>query len=149
MAARRPSTTDTEQEGFSSEERAAMKERAKEVRAAKRGPKVDPEEARLAKIAELPKGDRAIAERIHALVRQAAPGLAPKLWYGMPSYARDGKVVLFFQAAAKFDTRYSTLGFNDLAQLDDGNIWPTAYAITKLTKADEARIAELIKQAAG
>ena len=141
--------TGTEPDGFSAEERAAMKERAKEVRATKRGPKVDPEQELLARVAELPEAEREIAERIHAIVRQSAPDLAPKLWYGMPSYARGGKVVVFFQAASKFDTRYSTLGFNDLAALDDGNMWPVAYALTKLTKADEKQIADLVKRAAG
>ena len=90
-----------------------------------------------------------IAQRVHAIVKEAAPGLSPKLWYGMPSYARDGKVVLFFQAASKFETRYSTLGFNDLANLDDGTMWPTAYAITRLTDANEKQVADLVKRAVG
>ncbi len=150
MAGTRKTTTKTaEPEGFSAQERAAMKERAKELRTTRRGPKVDPEEALLAAIAELPDKERAIAERVHAIVRDAALDLAPKLWYGMPSYARGGKVVVFFQAASKFDTRYSTLGFNDLAALDDGSMWPVAYALTKLTKADEKRVADLVKRAAG
>lgn len=119
------------------------------MRAAKRGPKVDPEQELLARVAELPEAERKTAERIHAIVREAAPDLAPKLWYGMPSYARGGKVVVFFQAASKFGTRYSTLGFNDLAALDDGSMWPVAYAVTKLTEADEKRIADLVRRAVG
>lgn len=146
MAAKATQTVD-EQEGFSAQERAAMKERAGEVR--KRGPKVDPEQALLEKIAELPQDERVIAQRVHAIVKEAAPGLSPKLWYGMPSYARDGKVVLFFQAASKFETRYSTLGFNDLANLDDGTMWPTAYAITRLTEANEKQVADLVRRAVG
>ena len=145
--ARKATRTVDEQEGFSAEERAAMKERAKEVR--KRSPKVDPEQELLARIAELPEDERVIAGRVHEIVRKVAPDLKPKLWYGMPSYARDGKVVLFFQAASKFDTRYSTLGFNDLAALDEGSMWPTAYALTKLTQANEKRVADLVRRAAG
>ena len=148
MAGTRKQTV-TDQDGFSAEERAAMKERAGEVRASKRGPKVDPEQELLARVAELPEAERKTAERIHAIVREAAPDLAPKLWYGMPSYARGGKVVVFFQAASKFGTRYSTLGFNDLAALDDGSMWPVAYAVTKLTEADEKRIADLVRRAVG
>ena len=146
MAGTRKSTTPTEEDGFSAQERAAMQERAKEGRAGRR-PKVDPEQALLATIADLPEAERRIAERLHAIIREAAPDLAPKLWYGMPSYARDGKVVVFFQAASKFDTRYSTLGFNDLATLDEGSMWPVAYALSKLTRADEKRVAELVKRA--
>lgn len=136
-------------EGFTAEERAAMKERAKEVRASRRGTraKVDTESEVLAKIAEFAPADRALAERIHAIVKANAPELTPKLWYGQPAYAQDGKVVLFFQPSDKFKTRYSTLGFSDLANLDDGDLWPNAYALTKPTKADEARIAELVKRA--
>lgn len=148
MAGTRKAQTE-EQDTFSAEERAAMKERAKELRASKRGTKVDPEQALLEKVAELPEAERRIAERIHEIVKEAAPDLTPKLWYGMPSYARGGKVVLFFQPASKFDTRYSTLGFNDLAALDEGSMWATAYALTKLTKADEKRVAELVRRAAG
>ncbi|SEM39369.1 iron chaperone [Streptacidiphilus jiangxiensis] len=139
---------------FSAEERAAMKDHAAELRtAARRGAratKADGEADVLAKIAEMADTDRALAERVHALVRSAAPGLAPKLWYGMPAYARDGKTVCFFQSAEKFKARYATLGFNDPARLDDGSLWPTAFALTAdLTAADEERIADLVRRAAG
>jgi uncharacterized protein YdhG (YjbR/CyaY superfamily) len=131
-----------------------MKERAQEVKAsARRGSRADKaaedEAAVVAKIAEMEDGDRAMAERIHAVVKASAPGLAPKLWYGMPAYAKDGKVVCFFQSAQKFNARYATFGFNDKANLDEGTMWPTAFALTKLTAADEARIGELVKRAAG
>ncbi|MEV0499060.1 DUF1801 domain-containing protein [Streptomyces spectabilis] len=126
-----------------------MKERAKEVKAKRRGTKADGEADVLAKIAEMEEPDRAMAERIHAIVKAAAPELAPKTWYGMPAYARDGKVVCFFQSAAKFKARYATLGFNDAAHLDEGTMWPTAFALTQLTAADEEQIAELVKRAAG
>ncbi|MBT0992817.1 DUF1801 domain-containing protein [Cellulomonas sp. DKR-3] len=139
--------TNDENDGFTAEERAAMKERAKETRATKG--KVDPEAEVLAKIAELPDDDRAIAERIHALVAEHAPAFAPRTWYGMPAYAKDGKVAVFFQPASKFKARYATLGFNDSAALDDGSMWPTSFAITTLTPADEKRIGELIARAAG
>jgi uncharacterized protein YdhG (YjbR/CyaY superfamily) len=136
---------------FTEEERAAMKERAQEVKAAKarsRGAgKADDENAVLAKIAEMAKSDRVLAERVHAVITAAAPDLSPKLWYGMPAYAKDGKVVCFFQAAAKFKSRYSTLGFNDPANLDDGTMWPIAFALTELTAAEEERIAALVKRA--
>ena len=136
---------------FTDEERDAIKERAKEVKAAsRRGPradKADGESEVLAKIAEMPKSDRAMAERIHALIKASVPGLSPKTWYGMPAYAKDGKVVCFFQAAAKFKARYATFGFNDSASLDDGNMWPVAFALTKLTAADEAKITALVKKA--
>lgn len=127
-----------------------MKERASEVRAArKRGKaKADPEPEVLAKIAELPDADRTLAERVHALVRESAPHLVPRLWYGMPAYALDGKVLVFFQAAEKFGSRYATLGFNDVARLDDGTMWPTAYALTGLGEAEEARVRELVARAA-
>jgi uncharacterized protein YdhG (YjbR/CyaY superfamily) len=125
---------------LTAEERAAMKEALKDT---------DGEEVVLAKIAEMSDSDRAVAERVHAIVMKAAPGLAPRTWYGMPAYAKDGKVICFFQDAAKFKSRYATIGFSDKAKLDDGNMWPTAYALTKLTKADERRIAELVKQAVG
>jgi uncharacterized protein YdhG (YjbR/CyaY superfamily) len=145
-------TTDTTAEGFTDEERAAMKERAKELKAAaRRGPrgkKADEEGAVLAKIAEMPESDRVMAERIHAIVKAGAPDLAPKLWYGMPAYAKDGKVVCYFQSADKFKARYATLGFNDTANLDDGTMWPTSFALTELTAADEAKIGALVKQAA-
>ncbi|WP_418958216.1 iron chaperone [Streptomyces tritici] len=139
-------------DGFTEEERAAMKERAKELKApARRGAraKADPEPEVLAKIAEMPEADRVLAERVHALVREAAPQLTPKLWYGMPAYARDGKVVVFFQSADKFKARYATLGFNDAARLDEGTMWPTAFALTTLTTEDEALISTLVKRAAG
>jgi hypothetical protein len=137
--------------GFTAEERAAMQERARELKAARRGPragKADGEQDVLAKIAEMSEPDRAMAERLHRLIRASAPDLVSRTWYGMPAYARDGKVVCFFQGADKFKTRYATLGFNDAANLDDGTMWPTAFALTELTEADEARIAELVKQAA-
>ena len=139
--------------GFTAEERAAMQERAKEVKAAsRRGPranKADETSAVLAKIAALPEPDRTLGERLHAIITASAPALTPKLWYGMPAYAKDGKVVCFFQAAQKFNTRYATLGFNQDAKLDDGSMWPTAFALTALTAADETRISELVKQAVG
>jgi uncharacterized protein YdhG (YjbR/CyaY superfamily) len=140
-------------EGFTDEERAAMKERGKELKAAaRRGPraaKADEESAVLAKIAELPGPDRDMAERLHAVIKASAPALSPKLWYGMPGYAKDGKVVCFFQSAQKFKSRYATLGFNDSAKLDEGTMWPTAFALTELTAADEARIGALVKRAVG
>jgi uncharacterized protein YdhG (YjbR/CyaY superfamily) len=132
-------------EGFTDEERGAMKERAKELKAA--ADKADGESAVLAKIAEMPKSDRAMAERLHAVIKASAPALSPKLWYGMPAYAKDGKVVCFFQSAQKFKSRYATFGFNDSANLDKGAMWPTAFALTELTAADEARIAALVKKA--
>ena len=138
-----------ESDGFSATERAAMKERASELRASKTKKGKDQEPEVLAKIAELSGDEKASAEAIHELVAKHAPELKPKLWYGMPAYARDGKVLCFFQAASKFDTRYSTLGFNDIAALDDGNVWPSAYAITKLTAADKKKLGELIAKAAG
>ncbi|MFJ4780804.1 iron chaperone [Streptomyces sp. NPDC088762] len=145
-------TADEKYDGFTEEERGAMKERARELKAASRRgartPKADPETEVLAKIAEMPDADRVLAERLHALVKAGAPDLAPKLWYGMPAYARNGKVVCFFQSAQKFKTRYATLGFSDLADLDEGTMWPTSYALTKLTPADETRIAALIRKAA-
>ena len=143
---------DESSEGFTAEERAAMKERARELKASsRRGPRAaaaDGEREVLAKIAEMPEPDRAMAERLHALITASAPALSPKTWYGMPAYARDGKVVCFFQSAAKFKSRYATLGFSDEAHLDDGAMWPTAFALTELTAADEARIGALVKKAA-
>src|SRR5690348_3075630 len=137
--------------GFTDDERAAMRERAQEVKsAARRGSrasKADGESDVLAKIAEMPESDRAIAERLHAIIKASAPALTPRTWYGMPAYARDGKVVCFFQPAHKFKTRYATLGFNDSASLDDGALWPVAFALKELTAADEARIAALVKKA--
>src|SRR5438067_2231000 len=130
-------------DGFTNEERAAMKERARELKAAaRRGPpakKAEGESEVLAKIAEMPKSDRAMAERIHAIIKASAPALSPRTWYGMPAYAKDGKVVCFFQSGQKFKTRYATFGFQDKANLDEGAIWPVAFALTKLTAADEAR----------
>jgi uncharacterized protein YdhG (YjbR/CyaY superfamily) len=138
-------------EGFTAEERAAMKEHAQELKASARrrkgGKDVDEEGALLAKIAEMAEPDRVMAERIHSIVKAAAPTLSPKLWYGMPAYARDGRVVCFFQPAQKFKSRYSTLGFNDAARLDEGTMWPTTFALTKLTADDEARIGRLVKKA--
>jgi len=139
--------------GFTAEERAAIKDHVKELRAAAgRGPradKADGEREVLAKIAEMPERDRVMGERLHAVITASAPALVPRLWYGMPAYAKDGSVVCFFQNAQKFKTRYATLGFSDKANLDDGAMWPTAYALTKLTPDDEARIAALVKQAVG
>lgn len=130
-----------------------MKERANELKtASRRGKRANPADAEndvLAKIAEMPEPDRALAERFHAIVRANAPNLTPKLWYGMPAYARDGKIVCFFQSARKFGTRYATFGFNDLATLDDGAMWPTAFALTAVTAAEEARIGALVKKAVG
>jgi uncharacterized protein YdhG (YjbR/CyaY superfamily) len=142
---------DKKYEGFTDEERGAMKDRAQELKAAaRRGPrgkKADEESAVLAKIAEMPEPDRAMAERLHAVIKASAPALSPKLWYGMPAYAKDGKVVCFFQSAEKFKSRYATFGFNDTANLDEGAMWPTAFALTELTAADEARIGALVKKA--
>jgi uncharacterized protein YdhG (YjbR/CyaY superfamily) len=148
--ARSTTATDKRSEGFTEEERAAMKERAQELKAAKRGGPsgtVDQEAAVLAKIAEMPEPDRALAERLHAVITASAPALSPRLWYGMPAYAKGGKVVCFFQGAQKFKTRYATIGFSDEAKLDDGAMWPTAFALTELTAAVEARIAELVTAA--
>jgi hypothetical protein len=138
-------------EGFTDEERGAMKERAQELKAAgrrgQRADKADGESAVLAKIAEMPESDRTMGERLHAVIKASAPALSPRLWYGMPAYAKDGKVVCFFQSAQKFKTRYATFGFNDTANLDEGAMWPTAFALTELTAADEARIGALVKKA--
>jgi uncharacterized protein YdhG (YjbR/CyaY superfamily) len=134
---------------FTDEERAAMRERAQEQKAHPGADKADGESAVLAKIAEMPAPDRAMAERLHAIITTSAPALAPRTWYGMPAYAKDGKVVCFFQPASKFKTRYATFGFNDSAHLDDGAMWPTAFALTALAASDEERIAALVKQAAG
>jgi uncharacterized protein YdhG (YjbR/CyaY superfamily) len=133
---------------FTAEERAAMKERAREVKAEKsRKGKGDGESDLLAKIAEMPKQDKVMAERIHAIVTEVAPGLEPKTWYGMPAYAKDGKVVCFFQSADKFKARYATFGFNDTANLDKGTMWPTSFALTELTESDEKKIAAMVKRA--
>ena len=137
--------------GFTDEERVAMKERAQELKAAaRRGPradKADGDSAVLAKIAEMPKPDRAMAERLHAVIKASAPTLSPRLWYGMPAYAKDGKVVCFFQSAQKFKTRYATLGFSDAANLDQDALWPVAFALKELTAAEEAKIGALVKKA--
>jgi hypothetical protein len=138
-------------EGFTDEERAAMKDRAKELKAAaRRGPragKADGESEVLAKIAEMPGPDRALAERLHAIIKASAPDLSPRTWYGMPAYAKDGKIVCFFRSAQKFNTRYATLGFSDKANLDEGAMWPTDFALTELTADVEARIGALVKKA--
>jgi len=163
MAERKPAKKDTQKaattgtatgktsKGFTDEERAAIKERAQELKAAaRRGPradKADAESAVLAKIAEMPEPDRAMAARLHAVIRSSAPTLSPRLWYGMPAYAKDGKVVCFFQGAHKFKSRYATFGFDDQANLDEGTMWPTSFALTELTAADEARIGALVKKA--
>ncbi|PDQ35235.1 MAG: hypothetical protein B5766_07255 [Candidatus Lumbricidophila eiseniae] len=145
--------SDGESEGFTAEERAAMRERAKENRtAARRGSRADTATATaevLAKIAELPDSDRVLAERVHAVIIAAAPTLSPRLWYGMPGYAKDGRVLCFFQSASKFKTRYATLGFNDVAALDEGDMWPTVFALQTLTAANEARITALVQKAVG
>jgi len=136
-------------DGFTDEERGAMKERAKELKAEARADKdrAEGERAVLAKIAEMPEPDRVLAERLHAIVKASAPALSPKTWYGMPAYAKGGKIVCFFTSADKFKSRYATFGFNDAANLDDGTMWPTSFALTELTAADEARIGALVKKA--
>src|SRR5438270_2597470 len=150
-SAKSTTAIDNTHERFSDEERAAMKGRVQELKAAaRRAPradKADGESAVLAKIAEMPEPDRARGERLHAVVKASAPALAPRLWYGMPAYAKDGKVVCFFQSGQKFKTRYATFGFSDEANLDEGAMWPTAFALTKLTAADEAKIGALVKKA--
>jgi uncharacterized protein YdhG (YjbR/CyaY superfamily) len=135
--------------GFTDEEKAAMKERAKELKAEARAEKdrAAGENALMEKIAEMPGPEQSMAKRLHEIITTNAPELSPKTWYGMPAYAKDGKVVCFFQSASKFNSRYATLGFNDTANLDEGNMWPTAFALTKLSAADEAKIAELVKKA--
>ncbi len=135
--------------GFTDEERAAMKERAKEMKAEARATKdrAAGESAVLEKIAEMPEADRAMATRLHEIIKASAPDLSPKTWYGMPAYARDGKVVCFFQSAEKFKSRYATFGFNDDANLDEGTMWPTSFALKKLTAAEEAKIGTLVKKA--
>jgi uncharacterized protein YdhG (YjbR/CyaY superfamily) len=148
---RSTTATDKKFEGFTDEERGAMKERAQELKAAaRRGPltaEADGESAVLAKIAEMSEPDRALGERLHAVIKASAPALSPRLWYGMPAYAKDGKVVCFFQSGQKFKTRYALLGFSDEANLDEGAMWPTAFALTELTAADEATIGALVKKA--
>jgi len=136
-------------EGFTAEERAAMKERAKELKAEARAnkDKADGERDLLTKIAEMSDPDRSMAERLHAIITASAPELSPKTWYGMPAYAKDGKVICYFTPAQKFNSRYATFGFNDTAKLDDGTMWPTSFALTELTAENEARIGALVKQA--
>jgi uncharacterized protein YdhG (YjbR/CyaY superfamily) len=133
--------------GFSAEERAAMKERAAELKAQSRGDKADAATAVLEKISQMPAADREVAERLHAVITSSAPDLAPRLWYGMPAYAKDGKVLCFFQPASKFKARYGTLGFSDEANLDDGDMWSTSFGLKRLTANEEARICALVKQA--
>jgi len=147
----RTTATNNKPKGFTDEERAAMKERAQELKAeARRGPRADQangESDVLAKIAEMPEPDRAMAKRLHTIIKTSAPALAPKTWYGMPAYAKDGKVVCFFQSAQKFKARYATFGFSDEANLDEGVMWPTSFALKELTAAEEARIRALLKTA--
>jgi uncharacterized protein YdhG (YjbR/CyaY superfamily) len=144
-----PSSTAKERryEGFTAAEKAAMQDRVREQKVGARGGKASGESELLAKIAEMAEKDRVMAKRLHAVVTAGVPALSPTTWYGMPAYTKDGKVVCFFQSAQKFKTRYATFGFSDKANLDDGNMWPNAYAITKLTAADEARIVALVKKA--
>jgi uncharacterized protein YdhG (YjbR/CyaY superfamily) len=156
MAERKPAKKATQQaakrragkasKGFTDEERAAMRERAQELKAARAG-KADGESEVLAKIAEMPEADRAMAERLHALIKASAPDLSPRTWYGMPAYAKDGKVVCFFQGGQKFKTRYATLGFSDKANLDQGAMWPTSFALKELSAAEEKKIGALLKKA--
>jgi len=147
VAERKPAKKGTQRKstGFTAEERAAMKERAQELKAEAR--KADGESALLAKVAEMQGQDRAIAERLHAIIKANAPALSPKTWYGMPAYAKDGKVVCYFQSAGKFKSRYGTFGFSDEANLDKGTMWPTSFALKELTAADEAKISALVKKA--
>ena len=142
-SAKSATVTGKTSKGFTDDERAAVRERAKELKANK----ADGETAVLAKIGEMTARDRAMAERLHAIITASAPSLAPKLWYGMPAYAKDGKIICFFQPAQKFKTRYATFGFNDSANLDEGALWPVAFALMELTAADEARIGALVKKA--
>jgi uncharacterized protein YdhG (YjbR/CyaY superfamily) len=148
-SAKSTAASNKKSERFTDEERAAMKERAKELKAETRANKnrAEGESDVLAKIAEMPEPERAMAGRLHEIIKASAPVLSPKTWYGMPAYARDGKVVCFFQSAQKFNTRYATLGFSDTANLDEGTMWPTSFALTELTAAEEARISALVKKA--
>jgi uncharacterized protein YdhG (YjbR/CyaY superfamily) len=150
-SAKRTTSTSKTSKGFTAEERAAMKERAQELKAGSRrgsrADKADGERDVLAKIAEMAGPDRAMAKRLHAIVKASAPALSPRLWYGMPAYAKDGKVVCFFQSAQKFKTRYATFGFSDEANLDKGALWPVAFALKELTDAEEAKIRALVKKA--
>ncbi len=145
MSPAKSAAKNTKSKGFTAEERAAMKERAKELKA--EAEKADGEAALLAKVAEMKGNDRAMAKRLHAIVKATAPELSPKTWYGMPAYAREGKVVCFFKSAEKFKSRYATLGFGEEANLDDGAMWPTDFALKKLTDTEEARIVALVKKA--
>jgi hypothetical protein len=144
-SAKSTTATGKRYKGFTEDERGAMKDRVKEMKAA--ADEAEGERAVLAKIAELPGLDRALGERLHAIIKRSAPGLSPRLWYGMPAYAKNGKIVCHFQSAKKFNTRYATLGFSDAANLDEGAVWPVAFALTKLTAAEEARIGALVKKA--
>ncbi len=148
-SAKSAAATGTKFKGFTDEERAAMKERAQELKAEARANKnkADGERDVLAKIAQMPEPDGAMAKRLHAIIRASAPALSPKTWYGMPAYAKDGKVVCFFQSAHKFKTRYSSFGFNDTANLDEGAMWPVAFALKELTATEEAKISALVKKA--
>jgi uncharacterized protein YdhG (YjbR/CyaY superfamily) len=148
---KRTAPADGAADGFTADERAAMKERARELKAEARANKdrAAGERDVLAKIAEMPESDRLMAERIHAIVTESAPILSPKTWYGMPAYARDGKIICFFQSADKFKARYATFGFNDDAKLDEGTMWPTSFALTELATADEERIRALVTKAVG
>jgi uncharacterized protein YdhG (YjbR/CyaY superfamily) len=148
-SAKSTTATSKTSKGFTAEERAAMKERVRELKAEARANKdrAAGESAVLAKIAEMPEPDRALAERLHAIVKASAPALSPKTWYGMPAYAKDGKVVCFFQSADKFKSRYATFGFSDEADLDEGAMWPTSFALKELTTAEEAKIGALVKKA--
>lgn len=148
-SARSTAATGGKFEGFTAEEKDAMKERAKELKAEARADKdkADGENAVLAKIAEMTEPDRSMAARLHAIIKASAPVLSPKTWYGMPAYARDGKIICFFQSAGKFNARYATLGFNDAAMLDEGAMWPTSFALKELTAADEVKISALVKKA--
>jgi uncharacterized protein YdhG (YjbR/CyaY superfamily) len=148
-SAKRTTANGKASKGFTAEEKDAMRERARELKAARSGSKADEESAVVAKIAAMPAADRTMGERLHAIIKANVPGLSPKLWYGMPAYAKDGKVVCFFQSAQKFKTRYSTLGFSDQAKLDEGHMWPTSFALKELTAEDEARIGALVKRAVG
>jgi uncharacterized protein YdhG (YjbR/CyaY superfamily) len=151
QGAKRTPATNEKSKGFTDDERAAMKERARELKAeARRRPRADQADGEsdvLAKIAEMPEPDRAMAERLHAIIKTSAPALSPKTWYGMPAYAKDGKVVCFFQSAHKFKSRYATFGFSDEAKLDEGAMWPTSFALKELTAAEEAAIEALVKKA--
>jgi uncharacterized protein YdhG (YjbR/CyaY superfamily) len=149
QSAKGATTINKKSGGFTDEERAAMKERAKESKAEARAnkSKAEGESDVLTKIAEMPEPERALAKRLHEIIKASAPALSPKTWYGMPAYAKDGKIVCFFQSAQKFNTRYATLGFSDTANLDEGDMWPTAFALKELTTTEEARIVALVKKA--